>query len=158
MGGIFDRKHRWILEVGKKLWNLPVPQKMKYFLWRMCKNNIPVRNLLRGRGVQTTIICPMCNSDVEHVRHIFVECQHASNYWDCLGRDFDTIEIETVSSWILEKLGTELEGKLIKLVKIFWGIWWARNKKVWDNSLVPPLVAMETSSRIVAGCSEEGTD
>lgn len=55
-----------------KLWNLSLPHKMRTFLWRFCCNNIPVRNLLRGKGVATTIICPMCNVDVEHILHIFL--------------------------------------------------------------------------------------
>lgn len=68
-----------------KLWNLEVPNKVKVFLWRLCKNNVPVRNLLRGRGVQTTIICPMCGSDVEHLLHIFLDCNFAKNvgeFWE----------------------------------------------------------------------------
>lgn len=51
----------------KRLWRLQVPHKMKYFIWRVCKNTIPVKNLLRGRGVSTSIIFPLCNVDIEHV-------------------------------------------------------------------------------------------
>lgn len=43
-----------------RLWKLNIPHKTKFFFWSMCKNNIPVRNLLRGKGVHTTIVCPMC--------------------------------------------------------------------------------------------------
>lgn len=32
-----------------RLWNLNLPHKLKTFLWRFCKNNIPVRKLLRGK-------------------------------------------------------------------------------------------------------------
>lgn len=40
------------LETGwKKLWKLQIPHKVKYFLWRLCKNNIPTRQLLRSKGV-----------------------------------------------------------------------------------------------------------
>ncbi|XP_074363628.1 uncharacterized protein LOC141704240 [Apium graveolens] len=61
----------------KRLWKLHVPHKMKYFLWRLCKNNIPVKNSLIKEGVPTLIICPLCNVDIEHARHIFLECEYA---------------------------------------------------------------------------------
>lgn len=54
------------------LWGLDVPQKVKIFMWRICRNNVPVHVLLRGRGVQTPIICPMCETNVEHLRHIYI--------------------------------------------------------------------------------------
>lgn len=34
----------------KKLWNLNIPPKIKFFLWRFCRNNIPVRVLLQRRS------------------------------------------------------------------------------------------------------------
>lgn len=41
-----------------KLWRLNVPHKVKVFLWRFCRNNIPVRNKLRTKGVHNPITCP----------------------------------------------------------------------------------------------------
>lgn len=40
----------------KKIWKLLIPHKMKVFLWRFCRNNIPVRDRLRSKGVQVTAL------------------------------------------------------------------------------------------------------
>lgn len=58
------------------IWKLEVPQ-TKVFLWRFCRNTLQVRNLLRGRGIQTPIICTMCTGEIEHLRYLFFECQFA---------------------------------------------------------------------------------
>lgn len=34
-----------------KLWRLDLPHKMKIFLWRFCRNNIPVKSRLSMKGV-----------------------------------------------------------------------------------------------------------
>lgn len=82
----------------KKFWVLQVPHKIRVFLWRLCRNNVPVRNVLRGRGVQTTIMCPMCMCDVEHLLHIFLDCVLAKACWQVLGIDFNTASVESCPS------------------------------------------------------------
>lgn len=39
-----------------RLWRINVPHKVKNFFWRFCRNNIPVCNKLRSKGVQLPII------------------------------------------------------------------------------------------------------
>lgn len=41
-----NQEHGW-----NNLWKAEVPHKVKKNLWRLCRNNVPVRNLLRGKGV-----------------------------------------------------------------------------------------------------------
>lgn len=92
-----EHRHRPIHEGGSRLRNLDVPQKVKVFLWRLCRNNVRVRNLLRGRGVQTIIICPMCSSDVEHLLHIFLDCDFVKACWEDMGLNYNTIAVESCS-------------------------------------------------------------
>lgn len=73
-----------------RIWKLNLPHKSRTFLWRFCNNNIAVRNLFRGKGVATTITCPLCNTDVEHMPHnFFFDCKFASDCWGKLGLWFD---------------------------------------------------------------------
>lgn len=82
------------VEGWKQLWRLDVPNKVKIFLWRLCRNNISVRNLLRSRGVQTPIICPMCGVDIEHLLHLFLDCNFAKDCWSVMGVQFDVLQVE----------------------------------------------------------------
>ena len=62
----------------KRIWNLLVPHKIKIFLSRFCRNNLLVRNRLMSKGISVPIICPMCNSDVEHLLYVFFDCHFAA--------------------------------------------------------------------------------
>lgn len=79
-----------------RLLKLPVPQKMKYYLWRVCKNNIHICNFARGNRVQKSIICPLCHMDIKHMRHVFVECQFVRSCWDVIGGGFDMSVVENL--------------------------------------------------------------
>ena len=49
----YNEHHNMLNEIPAKgwnrLWNLNIPPKTKFFLWRLCRNNIPVRYLIRGK-------------------------------------------------------------------------------------------------------------
>lgn len=113
-----------------KIWILEVPHKVRVFLWRICRNNIPVRNILRIKGIQTSIICPVCTNDVEHVLHVFLDCYFAKECWRILGLDFDTSQVETCSEWLLQRLVEKDNEHLVSIAMKLWGIWSARNMKV----------------------------
>lgn len=62
---------------GGKIWRISIPNKVKVFLWHFFRNNVPVRKRLRSKGVSLTILCPMCEKDVEHLLHKFFHCPFA---------------------------------------------------------------------------------
>lgn len=125
------------------------PTQSQVFLWRLCKNNIPTRNLLRGKGVQTTILCPFCNSDVEHLKHVFIECQFARSYWGLVDANIDTSEVEELPHWLLERLSLATNNQLVSITQVMRGIWMARNKCVWENKKLEPKIAMEVCLKLI---------
>lgn len=131
----------------KRLWTLNVPHKIKIFLWRFCKNTIPVRILLRHRGVAVTIMCPMCNVDVEHMVHVFSDCCFAKQCWQEAGIINDMTHNEYASDWLNSKLALDNQENLTKIAMVLWGIWFARNKKVWEEKLLTPKLAVELSMK-----------
>lgn len=115
----------------------------------MCRNNVPVRNLLRAKGIQVPISCVMCVGDVEHLLHLFFDCDFAKACWQKMVLSYNMWEIESAPAWLLDKLGIENGENLIKIVTILWGIWWARNKRFWEGKVITPDVVMSCSSKQV---------
>ena len=128
-----------------KLWRLTVPHKLKVFLWRFCRNNIPVRHRLRSKGVLVTIQCPMCSIDVEHLLHVFFDCPFAKSCWQAVGFSLDMSQVYSAPEWLLSKLDTSNQAESVKLTTVLWGIWFWRNKKVWEDKSVTAEIAMELS-------------
>lgn len=102
-----DCKHVLVHKGWSTLWKFKVPHKVRVFLWRLCRYNIPVHFLLRSRGVYTKIMCPMCGNDVEHLLHIFLDCPFAKGYWTIMNLEFNVAAVESCPEWVLQLLATE---------------------------------------------------
>ena len=132
-----------------KVWQLALPHKFKIFIWRFCRNNLPVRWRLRGKGILVPITCPMCNIDVEHLCHVFFECSFAISCWQSVNLLIDTSEMHEANVWLLEKLETAPQSEILKVCTVLYGIWYWRNKKVWEDKVVPGRVAMDCSIKML---------
>lgn len=95
----------------KKNWTTDLPHKIRLFLWRFCRNNVPVRNMLRSKGVNVTILCPLYETDVEHLLLVFFDCEFAVYFWNHMGSNFLMNDVESDPEWLLQKLrGRGKEG------------------------------------------------
>ena len=69
----------------KKVWRLPVPHKVKHFLWRACHDILPTKANLMQRKVLSDDICEECMLEVETSAHFFWSCPRAKQVWRCSG-------------------------------------------------------------------------
>nr|XP_023911306.1 uncharacterized protein LOC112022914 [Quercus suber] len=68
-------------EVWKLIWRLNVPNKVRNFMWRACKEAIPAkRNLLR-RKILTEDKCEECGVESETTTHALWECTTLDEVW-----------------------------------------------------------------------------
>lgn len=125
-----------------KIWMLMIPQKIKILMWRLCRNNVPMRNILRGKGISVPISCPMCIGDIEHLLHLFFDCKFAKDCWRCVGLEYEMQIVENAPSWFLEKLASETHDNLVKIETVVWGVWFTRNKKIFEGKCLTPTAAM----------------
>lgn len=58
----------------KHLWKMKVPNKIKIFAWRACKNGVPTRENLVQKHVLTEATCRLYFSDWEDITHAIVTC------------------------------------------------------------------------------------
>lgn len=89
------------------------------------------------------IICPQCGTDVEHLLHVFFDCDYATQCWHEVGFHLDMSREEYAPSWLLSKLQTDTQENLVSIAAVLWGIWYARNRRVWDEKEVPPKLAVQ---------------
>lgn len=89
----------------------------------------------------------MCTGDVEHLLHLFFDCRFASSCWQHVGLYYDMREVDSAPEWFLNKLHTESSEILVKIATVVWGVWWARNKQVWEGKIMTPEIAMTWSSK-----------
>lgn len=69
-------------EMWKKVWNLKVPRKIKFFIWRAIHNIIPTNLNLKNRGSDLSPLCPICNGVVESLDHALMTCLKAKLVWN----------------------------------------------------------------------------
>lgn len=89
----------------------------------------------------------MCVGDIEHLLHLFFDCPYAQKCWQQVGLAYDMREVVSAPEWLLNRLSTESNDTLIKIATVLYAVWWARNKRIWDDKSLPSEVAMAWSSR-----------
>lgn len=62
-----------------------------------------------------------------------------------MGLDYDINEVEYVSEWLVNKLSTDTAENLGKVAAVLWGVWFARNKRIFENKFMSPTVTMNWS-------------
>jgi hypothetical protein len=120
--------------IWKKIWSLPTIPRHKALLWRIANNSIPVRSALSHRGIQCSILCPRCLQGEETISHLFMECDRATRVWfgSNLGIKFSMNQTQFME-WLFYCISTLKKEDICFIAAIIYGIWWARNKMVFDN-------------------------
>lgn len=138
----------------KKVWHLQLPHKVKVFIWRFCRNVVPVRRRLSARGIRIPITCPMCSIDIEHMSHLFFDCEFAVGCWQHANIWYDWSDVENAHVWLLEKISYAPADEAARISIVLWGVWYWRNKKVWDEKVVTPAFLQWTVALI---CTQNGS-
>ena len=68
--------------VWRQIWRLSVPNKVKNFLWRECKEALPVKINLVRRKVLSEDICCRCNLKAKDGLHALWDCAKLSAIWE----------------------------------------------------------------------------
>ena len=123
--------------IWKLIWSLSVPNKVKNFLWRTCKEALPVKKNLRRRQIIEDDTCDHCKSNVENEFNALWECSALALVWNSVPelRLHHDQNAQTMSELI--KL-THDEGKDVNLLAmLLWTVWNRQNKLRTNNGDFP---------------------
>jgi hypothetical protein len=124
----------------KKLWALPLPNKVLHFLWRMATYSLPVRMKLKRRGMDVDTRCPVCYRFDEDGGHCFLKCKPVRKLW-CLTQ-LEHIRSKLVGCndplSIFEEIFRLTEEECVKVCTLFWLWWRERNKANVGDAIRTP--------------------
>ena len=115
----------------RNMWSLPVPHKIWHFVWRSCRDILPMKtNLMRQKVVQDGI-CDKCRNKEKTPGHVLWNCQKARETWECSKvASFGLSNNVSFHDFLWQMImhNRVEEDRVAKVVNIAWALWWNRNK------------------------------
>ena len=63
------------------IWALQVPNKIKNFMWRACRDSLPTKVNLRRRHIMDSSLCEQCLREEESPLHALWSCRELDLIW-----------------------------------------------------------------------------
>lgn len=110
------------------IWKIPVPNKIKHFVWRLAHNIIAVRGNLVRHGMDINTKCVMCDQKHKDGGHLFLKCKLIKEAWLLLNMEEIRRKLmELPSAKECVKAILELE-----VIVLLW-MWWDDRNKVREG-------------------------
>ncbi|KAE8661235.1 hypothetical protein F3Y22_tig00116937pilonHSYRG00269 [Hibiscus syriacus] len=126
-----------------KVWKLKVPLEVRNFLWMLMIYRIPRKEFLLSRDMGLEGLdchCCWCESGVEEVNHLFVNCSVMVKFWKevVVWRRIDWMSCRSVLDLISFSFSVNLNAKLksiwlVSMAAAAWSIWLNRNEIVFNG-------------------------
>ncbi|KAF5442842.1 hypothetical protein F2P56_035458 [Juglans regia] len=105
----------------KSLWKLKVPNKVKIFVWKACRDGFPTRLNLRKKQVVVDDICQLCSKSVEDTTHALYQCPHLLAGWKNL---FPELHLNATNTTFEEVAIHVQESKKTKALEMLFLLAW----------------------------------
>lgn len=118
------------------LWKCKVPPKVKCFWWRVIKDFIPCRDIMKKRHMERLSICEICGAAEETTLHALTKCTWAKLFWTTL-RELTGTKLPTLhpASWASDLITCKTVSKEDSCLLLcgMWAVWHARNSRVHEE-------------------------
>ncbi|GKB77617.1 RNA-directed DNA polymerase, eukaryota, reverse transcriptase zinc-binding domain protein, partial [Tanacetum coccineum] len=126
-------------------WIKAVPINVNVLAWKVRLDGLPSRLNISRRGMDiTSILCPICDREVESVSHVFFACHVAKDNFQkiCRWWNVDFMEVRSYDDWLLWMTNLRIHGKHKKVLegvcyRLWWHLWSFRNKCVFGSDIPP---------------------
>ncbi|XP_038717940.1 uncharacterized protein LOC120011012 [Tripterygium wilfordii] len=134
-----------------RLWKLEMPNKIKFFAWRLSYDSLATKVNLTHKGISLDTSCYLCGSCDESSLHLFRDCAALVDMWNRC--DFVSIALSlpvfSISSWISNMLEILTPTDMTKLFSILYHIWLARNGIAFRDESWKPLEVVCQASKLI---------
>lgn len=124
----------------RALWSVMLPSKIKIFLWRLCRDVLPVLTRLRDKRVYCSTQCALCDGGEETALHLFRDCPFARAVWFASSVPLISTNISANNFWsfFVYVCRSKSDGVLLIFLVTCWIIWKNRNEVVWNEKQAKP--------------------
>lgn len=110
-------------------------------IWRSRRKCLPTRANINSRSVECSIVCPLCQSDVETSFHMFFTCQINVDCWENIQIrrivDYLSPSAKSCSQLIFNLYISLSIQQQQRVVMLLWSLWRRCNDKLWENKEFP---------------------
>ena len=144
-------------KIWRFVWKLPIPQKIKLFLWRTCHNAIFVGENLFKRKIMNSPICPICSQEHETVEHASLFCPWTTPIWYSSQLQFlpTPNNVSRIDMWLVylfEEISKQIdfsEQRCALIATMLWLIWKDRNAYIFQQKPLKPLDVLNWAALLV---------
>jgi ribonuclease HI len=135
-----------------KLWKVPVPSKIRVFLWRVARHSLPTGDVRHDRHMAPSPACSICGLE-DSWRHSLFECNMSRCVWSLMGEeitDLLAVEAEPVARlWLFHVLESWKEPHRSRMLVTMWAIWHARRKAIHEEVYQSPMATVSFVNRFL---------
>ncbi|CAL1404554.1 unnamed protein product [Linum trigynum] len=123
----------------KWLWDLSLPPKLRFFIWKSGKNAMATRARLFERKCASDPVYPVCEEHVETIMHCLFHCNKEFETWSRVGLLGVPPSADTsFADWFFPLRDSLTPDQTNKIVCTMWNIWIARNGMVFEGKVFSP--------------------
>lgn len=137
----------------KEVWRIPIPNKVRHFIWKCMHNAIAVMDNLNRKGIDINPLCPRCHKERETVEHIFFRCKETKVVWQLSPIIFGSVgewKNMTFHQWwsscSLGQCDNENGREVLALAAfVCWFLWKGRNRLRFEQLVWSPTAIMDNA-------------
>ncbi|XP_060969470.1 uncharacterized protein LOC133036757 [Cannabis sativa] len=131
----------------KTLWHLPIPPKIKHFIWRAYHHILPTSSNLFSRKIIPSPYCSFRSHGQDTVTHSLLGCSRARKIWEktSLAGFFIAHHSQDIKDFLLSGFETLPKDQLSLCFALLWSIWNKRNQTLFQSKF-PSLDDIEDSA------------